>query len=276
MLIDGSDYALVSTQDIFTGTIDNGDGIPIVQFATAAPSAALAESTDAVVIVQTTAPAAPVFADTVVTISLVAGTTATGGTDGRDYLLFDSGGTTPLACNAAGDNCFITIPMGEMMTSFVINALADSTPELTEAFSLVLFDDGNAYNLNTQNSFGGEITGDITGTEASVQFTAPSLSPNLAEGDAVNVVVRANAVRNTPTIVTISLVATVDTTTDATPIADYATFEFGPTPTPSTCVGINNCAITISANMQCMEEILITAIAEGDFEAVESFTLTLN
>ena len=272
VLIDGSDYALVSTQDIFTGTIDNGDGIPIVQFTADAPSAALAENTDAVVIVQTTAPAAPVFADTVVTISLVADTTATGGTDGRDYLLFESDGTTPLDCNPAGDNCFITIPMNEMMASFVINALADTTPELDEAFSLMLIE-GDAYDLNTQNSFGGDITGDIDGTEASVQFTAPSLSPNLAEGDAVNVVVRANAVRNTPTIVTISLVAAVDTATDATPITDYQLLNPS-NANPLDCVGINNCAITISANMM-QEEILITALAEGTFENVESFSLML-
>ncbi len=277
VLVDGDDYALVSTQDIFTGTIDNIDGIPIVQFDAAAPSAALAEGTAANIIVQTTAPAAPVFADTVVTISLVDGTTATPddptalGLDG-DYRLLDSSDAV-IACGS-NNLCAITISAGAMMEQIQITVDDDATPELTEAFSLVLFDDGNAYDLNTQNSFGGEITGDITGTEASVQFTAPSLSPNLAEGDAVNVVVRANAVRNTPTIVTISLVAAVDTATDATPITDYQLLDSGDTPTPLTCDTNNHCAITISANI--IEEIIqIRARSDLAFEPVESFSLVL-
>ena len=274
-LIDGSDYDLVFSPDEFTGTINNRDGTPTVQF-TAASVGALAEGDTADVTVR--ANLAPVPDATIVTISLVAGTTATpddttgdGGPQHRDYQLLDSSDAV-ISCD--GNNlCAITISAGAMMEQIQVTVTADLIPELTEAFSLMLVGGVSVYEVGTQASFGGEITGDIAGTEASVQFTAPNLSPNLAEGDAVNVVVRANAVRNTPTIVTISLVAAVDTATDATPIADYQLLNPS-NANPLDCDAANNCAITISANMR-QKEILITAHLGDAFEIVESFSLML-
>ena len=271
-LVLGTDYA-VGSQDTFGGNINNRDGTPIVQF-TAASVGALAEGDTANVIVQTTTPAAPVPDATIVTISLVADTTATPGTD---YQLLDS--QSPPAIIACGSNnlCAITISAGAMMEQIqvtVTDESIDPIPELTEAFSLMLIDEGDiTYDLGTQASFGGEITGDIAGTEASVQFSAAALTPNLDEGGtAVPITVQTNAVRNTPTIVTISLVATVDAT-DATPMTDYRLFDSDGT-TPLTCVGINNCAITIAASVT-VEVIRITAPLDGIFENVEAFSLML-
>ena len=274
----GSDYAL-DTQDIFTGTIDNIDGTPIVEFAADAPSAALAEGDTANVIVQTTAPAAPVFADTVVTISLVDGTTATPddptalGLDG-DYRLLDSSDAV-IACG--GNNlCAITISAGAMMEQIQITVDDDTTPELTEAFSLMLIDEGDTvYDLGTPNAFGGEITGDIAGTEASVQFTAAT--GNLNEGGNAFIFVEANAARNTPTTLTISVGVDADTATPDDPATadfdgDYRLVDTGFNALP--CDDDNNCTIILAAN-SLDTRFLITARMDGDFENVQSFSLML-
>ena len=270
-LIDGSDYDLVFSPDEFTGTINNRDGTPTVQF-TAASVGALAEGDTADVTVQVAT--APVFADTVVTISLVAGTTATPITD---YQLLVSSGLATIAC--VNNNCAITISAGAMMEQIQVTVTDESTdpiPELTEAFSLMLVGGDSVYEVGSQNSFGGEITGNIAGTEASVQFTATELAANLDEGGAAApITVQANAVRNTPTIVTISVGVDTDTATrhGATDM-DYQLLDSGDTPTPLTCDTNNHCAITISANI--IEEIIqIRARSDLAFEPVESFSLVL-
>ena len=263
-LIDGSDYDLVFSPDEFTGTIDNRDGTPTVQF-TAASVGALAEGDTADVTVQVAT--APVFADTVVTISLVAGTTATPGTD---YQLLVSSGLATIAC--VNNNCAITISAGAMMEQIQVTVTDESTdpiPELTEAFSLMLVGGVSVYEVGTQASFGGEITGDIAGTEASVEFETANFA--LSEGNTTLLGgVRANAVRNTPTIVTISVVS--PNTGDAIFNSDYQLLN--PDSTPLTCDGNNNCAITIAANAQ-NGEIQIAVIADLAFEPVESFSLVL-
>ena len=90
------------------------------------------------------------------------------------------------------------------------------------------------------------------------------MAANLDEGNAADITVQANAVRSTPTIVTISVGATADTATrPGASDRDYQLLDSSDA--VISCDGNNHCAITISANAQ-NEVIQITARLEGDFE----------
>ena len=263
MLIEGSNYALTTLNSFGGGIIGDIDGgEAAVQFS-AANLAALDEGSAADITVQADAVRST---PTTVTILLVAGTTATPGTD---YQLLNSGGTV-ISCDG-NNNCAITIAANAQNEIIQVTAFAEGDFENIESFSLMLID-GSDYALATPNSFTGEITGDIAGSEASVQFSAANLAANLAEGNAADITVQANAVRNTPTIITISLGITSDTATPDTTDRDYQLLDSSDA--ALACDGNNNCTITLAANAM-MEEIKITAIADATAEAAEAFSLTL-
>ena len=87
------------------------------------------------------------------------------------------------------------------MEQIQITAHADTTAELTEAFSLTLVDT-NDYNLGGRDVFTGMISN--VGGIAAMRFSTANITTPIAENSSAVVAVNASAPVSTPTTVTIA------------------------------------------------------------------------